>query len=177
MNPFALRIFHHPLLFSAHFRLLPPTTPFRSIGSYTPPSGTGSHRLYKLYQEGTSVCQTNQAQAISLSCDVTLTMPTTNFTLTATFNNGTESPHSDPFPFVMSQTSNPDSSLPPTAVISSSTAAGQAPLTVNFHSAESMVNGMPPSSFRRGFLVTAPQSFGTNTTHTFTRGRGPIKPY
>jgi hypothetical protein len=60
---------------------------------YTPPSEpavTG----FKLYQEGAFVCQTEDPGAIAMDCDVTLTADTTNFTLTAAFSDGTESPHS-----------------------------------------------------------------------------------
>jgi len=66
---------------------------------YTPPSEpavTG----FVLYQEGTAVCLTQNPDATSMDCEVTLTEATTNFTLTATFSDGTESPHSQPFAFV-----------------------------------------------------------------------------
>ncbi|MBM9538470.1 PKD domain-containing protein [Desulfobulbus alkaliphilus] len=145
---------------------------------YTPPSQpavTG----FNLYQEGTKTCQTTQAQATSMACQVTLTKPTTNFTLTATFSDGTESPHSAPFPFTPSQISNddqsdspapnPPSSTPPTAVISSSTAAGQAPLTVHFHSAESMAAPKASIIFSSWFFGDGTsRAYGTNASHTFT---------
>ncbi|MBM9538468.1 PKD domain-containing protein [Desulfobulbus alkaliphilus] len=73
---------------------------------YTPPSQpavTG----YKLYQEGTLACQVHDPNATSMGCQVTLIKDTTNFTLTATFSDGTESPHSAPFPFSPSLTSPP----------------------------------------------------------------------
>lgn len=65
---------------------------------YTAPTGltvTG----FKLYQEGALACQTQVATATSLDCSVSLTADTTNFTLTAAFADGTESPHSAPFAF------------------------------------------------------------------------------
>jgi PKD repeat protein len=74
---------------------------------YTPPSEpevTG----FKLYQEGTSVCQTQNPNATAMDCEVTLTAATTNFTLTATFSDGTESPHSAPFAFASGDTTPPD---------------------------------------------------------------------
>ena len=54
---------------------------------------------YKLYQEGVFACETHEPTATSMDCAVTLATATTNFTLTATFNDGTESPHSIPFAF------------------------------------------------------------------------------
>jgi len=65
---------------------------------YTPPSEpevTG----FILYQEGVAVCLTETPTATSMDCEVTLTATVTNFTLTATFSDGTESPHSAPFAF------------------------------------------------------------------------------
>ncbi len=65
---------------------------------YTAPSApavTG----YKLYQEGTLACQVQDPNAIAMDCSVTLTAATTNFTLTATFSDSTESPQSAPFAF------------------------------------------------------------------------------
>ncbi|MBV5329493.1 MAG: PKD domain-containing protein [Chlorobium sp.] len=66
---------------------------------YTPPSApavTG----FKLYQEGVLACQTQDYTATAMDCEVTLTAATTNFTLTATFSDSTESPQSAPFAFV-----------------------------------------------------------------------------
>lgn len=87
---------------------------------YTPPSQpavTG----FKLYQEGTYVCQSLNPTATAMDCVVTLTATTTNFTLTAVFNDGTESPHSSPFPFTLASTpagappSPPAATTPPPA--------------------------------------------------------------
>ncbi len=83
---------------------------------YTPPSEpavTG----FKLYQEGAFACQTPDAAATAMDCQVALTAETTNFTLTATFNDGTESPHSAPFAFTTptsGETTPPPSTEPPT---------------------------------------------------------------
>ncbi|MDD2467509.1 MAG: PKD domain-containing protein [Desulfobulbus sp.] len=65
---------------------------------YTPPTEpevTG----FKLYQEGVAACQTQNPNATAMDCEVTFTAATTNFTLTVTFSDGTESPHSAPFAF------------------------------------------------------------------------------
>ena len=69
----------------------------------TEPTVTG----FKLYQEGSAVCQTQDPNATAMDCEVTLTAATTNFTLTATFSDGTESPHSSPFAYVSSDFSPP----------------------------------------------------------------------
>lgn len=65
---------------------------------YTAPTGL-TVSGFKLYQEGTLACQTQTATATSLDCSVSLAADTTNFTLTAAFTDGTESPHSAPFAF------------------------------------------------------------------------------
>lgn len=67
---------------------------------YTPPSSpvvTG----FQLYQDGVKLdnCFWAGADTSSGDCTVTLTSPVTNFTLTATFSDSTESPHSAPFAF------------------------------------------------------------------------------
>ena len=67
--------------------------------SYTAPTGL-TVSGFKLYQEGSLACQAQTATATALDCSVSLTADTTNFTLTATFTDGTESPHSAPFAFI-----------------------------------------------------------------------------
>ncbi|MGD9948944.1 MAG: PKD domain-containing protein [Desulfobulbus sp.] len=79
---------------------------------YTPPTEpavTG----FKLYQEGTAACQTQNPNATAMDCEVTLTAATTNFTLTATFSDGTESPQSAPFAFASGDATPTDGFLPP----------------------------------------------------------------
>lgn len=66
---------------------------------YTPPSAPAV-RGFKLYQEGLFVCQILDPVATSMDCMVTLTSATTMFTLTAYFNDDTESPHSSQFGFI-----------------------------------------------------------------------------
>lgn len=73
---------------------------------YTPPSEpavTG----YRLYKEGVSACETQNPLATSMDCSVSLTQDTTNFTLTALFSDGSESPHSAPFPFTIAEDTTP----------------------------------------------------------------------
>jgi len=63
---------------------------------YTPPADM-SHTGFKLYQDGTAVCTWNTAIVRIGSCDVVLTKKSTSFTLTATFADGQESLHSEPY--------------------------------------------------------------------------------
>ena len=65
---------------------------------YTPPVDPAVSG-FKLYQEGVYACQTTNANARDMDCNVTITKPTTDYTLTAAFIDGTESPHSSPFAF------------------------------------------------------------------------------
>lgn len=102
---------------------------------YTPPSEpevTG----FKLYQEGTAVCVTQNPNAISIDCDVTLTANTTNFTLTATFSDNTESPHSAPFSF----NSGVSSSTETTASSSTETSASSSTETTSTSSFSTIGN-------------------------------------
>ena len=67
---------------------------------YTPPSApavTG----FKLYQEGAHVCQWPGETVTSGDCDAPITKVSTGFTLTAVFNDGTESPHSAVFTLIL----------------------------------------------------------------------------
>ena len=99
---------------------------------YTPPSEpavTG----FKLYQEGVFACQTTDANATAMDCQVTLTAETTNFTLTASFGDGTESPHSAPFAFSLAG----QPTTPLVAAITTSAVSGEAPLSVQFNSSSS----------------------------------------
>jgi hypothetical protein len=68
---------------------------------YTPPSSSFVSG-FNLYQDGVFACQTQDPFATSMNCQVILTAPITSFTLTATFNDGTESPHSAPFTYSIS---------------------------------------------------------------------------
>ncbi|MDX9842103.1 MAG: hypothetical protein RBS95_11640 [Desulfobulbus sp.] len=65
---------------------------------YTPPSQLAVSG-FRLHREGVPVCRTTNARATAMDCTVSIVAETTSFTLTATFANGTESPHSAPFFF------------------------------------------------------------------------------
>jgi PKD repeat protein len=138
---------------------------------YTSPNGY-TLSGFNLYQEGMRVCQNQNPAATAMDCTVSLNTNTSNFTLTARFSNGTESPHSSPFtlslPSAPPSTAPPPASTLPTAVIATSTAAGQAPLTVNFSGTGSKAgtNAYITSyswNFGNGFSAN-----GANTSYTFT---------
>jgi len=52
---------------------------------------------FKLYQEGTAVCEWSVPTIRTGTCDVTLLKKITLFTITALFSDGGESIHSDPY--------------------------------------------------------------------------------
>ena len=54
---------------------------------------------FQLYAGTAKVCRFEGESARAGMCDVLVSSPTTAFTLTATFEDGTESPHSAPFDF------------------------------------------------------------------------------
>ena len=65
---------------------------------YTPPTSP-TVSGFQLYQEGikSAPCYFPGASTTSGSCTVSLSKVTTDFTITATFVDGSESPHSAPF--------------------------------------------------------------------------------
>jgi hypothetical protein len=65
---------------------------------YTPPSFPAVSG-FKIYQEGVFVCETKNPTATSMDCMINVTKSTTNFTMTATFVDNTESPHSAVYSF------------------------------------------------------------------------------
>jgi hypothetical protein len=73
---------------------------------YTPPSDP-TVIGFNLYREGEFVCQVMDAYASAMDCTVSLIADTTNFTLTASFSDNTESPHSAPFAFNQANGRNP----------------------------------------------------------------------
>ena len=118
--------------------------------AYTAPSGytvTG----FNLYQQGSRVCQVQGASATSLDCSVTLAADSANFTLTSAFSDGSESPHSSAFAYA-APVQTPEQL---TAVITTSTQSGTAPLAVTLKAGSS-------SSTVSGYLW----EFGDGTTAT-----------
>jgi PKD repeat protein len=135
---------------------------------YTPPSEPAVAG-FKLYQEGTRVCQTGNPAATAMDCPVTLVSDTTSFTLTATFTDGTESPHSAPFPFsALTETAAVSVTTSPAVILSTSSAAGSAPLAVSFDGSGSTgTSGATITAYSWSFGDGAAAS-GVKTSHTFT---------
>lgn len=142
---------------------------------YTPPSDPQVSG-YRLYQEGVKACQTTTATATAMDCTVTLVNAVTNFTLTATFADGTESPHSAPFAFSLDAdttqapvATTPVTSTPPTAVLATSVAAGTYPLKVSFDGSKSTAaTGSTVASYQWQFGDSSSAS-GSSATHTYTQ--------
>lgn len=146
------------LLCSLPFSALAATQTIHVDWSYTPPSEpavTG----FKLYQEGVFACETHDPTATAMDCAVTLATATTNFTLTATFSDGTESPQSTPFAFTL--TDNPASLQ---AVIAAAPLSGTAPFTVDFN-ATSSTGSITSFQWNFGDGSTAT---GSLASHTYT---------
>jgi len=140
---------------------------------YTPPSQPQVSG-YRLYQEGVRACQTTSATATAMDCTVTQVKEVTNFTLTATFADNTESPHSAPFAFSLADKSSQTqagttTSTPPTAVLSSSTAAGTSPFKVSFDGLKSAAgSGKTLASYQWQFGDNSSAS-GSSATHTYNQ--------
>ena len=126
--------------------------------AYAAPSGftvTG----FNLYQDSARVCQAQGASATALDCSVTLAADTANFTLTASFSDGTESPHSSIFSFTAPVQISEELS----AVITTSAQSGTAPLAVTFN-AGSSVGTVSAYLWEFGDGTTATTS---STSHTY----------
>ncbi len=107
-------------------------------------------------------CQSTDLAATSMDRLVTLTSDTTNFTLTATFSDGTESPHSAPFTFTITADPTTDPTAPTdstalSAAIAAAPLTGTAPLNVSFNAGSST-----------GAITSALWNFGDGTTTTGT---------
>jgi len=119
---------------------------------YTPPSEPAVVG-FNLYQEGVLACQARESTATAMDCQVTLSVATTSFTLTAVFSDDTESPHSAPFLFTTP--SEPKAAL--TAIITTAPLGGTAPVTITFDASTST-----------GAFATCQWDFGNGTTTTGT---------
>jgi hypothetical protein len=96
---------------------------------------------------------------------------TANFTLTAAFSNGTQSPHSSPFAFSIPNSS--QTNTPPTSLFSVSATSGSAPLNITFSGSSSFdSNGTIASytwSFGDGTSATGQTAYHTySTAGTYT---------
>jgi len=140
---------------------------------------------YNVYKEGEKVTCENESDpnASSITCNFYSPDGTFNFTLTATYSDGTESPPSPSFPFALdSSTVTPLD--PPKANISPETMSGTAPLTVNFNSAGSTGENLSYSwSFGDGrtsteaavnYIYTIPGTYYPSLTVTNAAGNDTV---
>ncbi|MDX9841719.1 MAG: PKD domain-containing protein, partial [Desulfobulbus sp.] len=87
---------------------------------FTAPSKPGVTG-FKLYQDGVHVCQTQDPMATTMDCTVSANTDTAKFTLTATFSDGTESPHSSPFPLTSATDSSTSTTTPTDSTVPDTT--------------------------------------------------------
>ncbi|WP_319548578.1 hypothetical protein [Desulfogranum marinum] len=121
---------------------------------YTPPSEP-SLSGYNLYQEGTLACSTRNPERTAMDCQVSLEKDTTNFTLTATFSDGSESPHSTPFPFTIAD---------------DAVAAGDTPSTTETSTSDTTETAQTVTSDSSGSSATSATDTYTSTTTSSTLG-------
>lgn len=108
--------------------------------SFAPPDNSAKILAgYRLYKGGSKVCETSNPNSTNLTCKVSSAAGTYKFSLAAYYSNKTESPRSAAFPVTLGPTtvSASSSAKAPTAVLTSSTAVGKAPLTVKFNGSAS----------------------------------------
>ncbi|TKB23976.1 DUF4082 domain-containing protein [Desulfopila sp. IMCC35006] len=141
--------------------------------SFTAPDYLANQLVgYKLYKEKVEVCATTDPSVSKISCAFPSDAGSFNFSLTAYYANGTESPASPSFPFIIPAVPvipapEPTSPTPPIAVVSSSTAAGYAPLNVTFNGTSSTSSNTSIVSYNWTF-GDGSQATGQTTSHTFT---------
>lgn len=133
---------------------------------------------YRLYQEGTQVCQTDDPNETSelgvyrITCEFLTETGTFDFTLTALYSDGSESPQSPAFPFEIAATTPPDTepttSTSPTAIISSSTAADTVPFSVTFDGTSSTTPNTSIESYSWNFGDGSEAVVGDTVSHTYT---------
>ncbi|TKB23978.1 DUF4082 domain-containing protein [Desulfopila sp. IMCC35006] len=141
--------------------------------SFTAPDYLANQLVgYKLYKENVQVCATNDPNVSKISCQFPSEAGSFDFSLTAYYANGAESPPSPSFPFTIASvtgtpTPAPTSSTSPIAILSSSTAAGNAPLKVTFDGTSSTTPNWRIVSYDWSF-GDGSQATGATTSHTFT---------
>jgi len=136
--------------------------------SYSAPNDPPRQLLgFRLYMDGQQVCETDDPTTSSVSCDILTEDGTFDFSLTAYFSDSTESPHSPSFPLTIDSSTYPGTSQPLTAVLSSSTAAGYAPLTVSFDGTASKTVNSSITSYRWTF-GDGSKTGGKKVSHVYT---------
>ncbi|MCI5120018.1 MAG: PKD domain-containing protein, partial [Candidatus Electrothrix sp. AUS4] len=85
---------------------------------------------YHLYQEGVKVCTSATPADTAMDCSFASQPGTFNFTLTAFCDDGSESPHSEPFAFTLSESLSPQ--LAASFTTNPTSLSGIAPFTVAF---------------------------------------------
>jgi len=128
---------------------------------------------YRLYRDGVKVCATNDPNVSKITCDIPTEDGTFDFTLAAYYTDGAESPQSPSFPFTIGSAPvtlppapTPDQQ-PPTALLSSSTAAGNGPVLVTFDGTSSTTPNPPIVKYSWTF-GDGSQATGEKATHSFT---------
>ncbi|WP_136809819.1 PKD domain-containing protein [Desulfosediminicola flagellatus] len=119
-------------------------------------------RGYQLYMDGQQVCSTNDPTISRITCQISTQADTGNFTLTAYYSDGSESPPSPSFPLTFDSPS-----VTPTAVVSTSTAAGYVPLTVSFNGSYSSDPDSSIVSYSWKF-GDGTQASGVTASHVYT---------
>ena len=90
---------------------------------------------YSLYQEGVKVCTSDTPGDRAMDCSFVSQPGTYNFTLTALCDDGSESPHSEPFAFTLSESSS--SELTASFATHPTSLSGTAPFTVSYDGSSS----------------------------------------
>ena len=119
---------------------------------------------YYLYKEGVKVCTSNTPTDRVMDCSFESDPGSFDFTLTAFSTDGYESLHSTPYFFTLATVEN----TPPTAVISSPTTTGEAPLTVSFDGSGSHDTEGPIKAYLWSFGDGSQTTTGATATHRYT---------
>ncbi|MBM9513113.1 PKD domain-containing protein [Desulfogranum marinum] len=139
-----------------------------------PSYSTKQLRGYRLYMDGQQVCTTTNTSSSRITCNVSSEESTGYLTLTAYYSDNSESPPSPSFPFTFGSStgtaSDQDTSTPqsPNAVISTSTAAGNTPLTVSFNGKSSTDSDSSIVSYSWTFGDGTEGSSGATASHIYT---------
>lgn len=129
--------------------------------SATPPEGT-TLAGYKLYKEGTEVCNSDDPDDREMNCLFESETGTFSFTLTTLYSNNTESPHSSPYIFVL--TNQTESNLIADFTTVPQNLSGETPFEISFNASQS-TESITSYSWDFGDNSTAS---GSQATHVYT---------